>query len=107
MTKPNEKEKNQPHVKKIPTLDEIKIEKPLMTDESAARYRASLIVSGQLIQSTNPEEAERLENGFMSLSAVNKLKAKLVSTGHLRPGAGLSRLKAKLKNTRSRFEKTR
>lgn len=103
MTKPNEKA--QPRVKKIPTLEEIKIEKPLMTDESAARYRASLVASGQLVECTDAEEAERLENGFMSLATVSKLKSKLVATGHLRPGAGLARLKAKAKVARPRVEK--
>ena len=63
------------------------VEKPEMTDESGARYRAQLIASGQLVEGGNAAEEE------LRLESVKQLRETLIREGFIRPGAGLRKLK--------------
>lgn len=86
------KKVNVKNFKQAPSMEELKLEKPTMTDASAARYRAQLIASGQLKAGSSQENKDR--EGFMSTEAIKTLRDSLVAKGMLKPGAGMERLKA-------------
>lgn len=89
---------SRPSKKRIPTLEEIKIEKPMMSDKSAAEYRAKLVSLGVITPDPSyPTDRDGPDGYCMSPQRVARLRERLIEEGSLRPGAGMARLRASKK----------